>query len=202
MLGGAVKDLLPTPVANDDHKTPEAHIAAKNRDGANRQAITSLEVMSRQAAETGQWSSRLLPTPQARDGKGVPGDGFNEISLPRSVSSLLPTPRTSDAKGPGAHGDGGPDLRTQVQTLLPTPTAGGAKSSRNSTANRNSIPPSGLHAGDTLTDFVTLLPTPTARDHKDGAGTTWHPEKGKLPHTIGALIGETTSEPSDDTNDS
>lgn len=33
-----------------------------------------------------------------------------------------------------------------------------------------------------------LLPTPTARDHKDGANTTWHPEKGKLPHSIGALL--------------
>lgn len=37
----------------------------------------------------------LLPTPQARDGKGVPGDGYNQASLPREIS-LLPTPTTSD----------------------------------------------------------------------------------------------------------
>ena len=34
--------------------------------------------------------SSLLPTPQARDGKGVPGDGYNLASLPREVA-LLPT---------------------------------------------------------------------------------------------------------------
>lgn len=73
------------------------------------------------------------------------------------------------------------------------------------------------HPGDTLTDAMwkthrpdlaeagmlaesrpkgsTLLPTPTARDYKDGAESTWHPEKAKLPHSIGAL----TAEPSTDT---
>ena len=49
----------------------------------------------------------LLPTPQARDWKGVPGDGFNVASLPRTVNRLLPTPlvannenRQSDGYGP------------------------------------------------------------------------------------------------------
>ena len=43
----------PTPVANDDNKTPEAHLAMKKRmgerdgTGANRTAITSLQVMAR-----------------------------------------------------------------------------------------------------------------------------------------------------------
>ena len=43
----------PTPVANDDNKTPEAHLAMKQRmgvrdgSGANRTAITSLQVMSK-----------------------------------------------------------------------------------------------------------------------------------------------------------
>ena len=43
----------PTPVANDDNKTPEAHLAMKQRMGqrdgtnANRTAITSLQVMSK-----------------------------------------------------------------------------------------------------------------------------------------------------------
>jgi hypothetical protein len=42
----------PTPVANDDNKTPEAHLAMKQRmgvrdgSGANRTAITSLQVMA------------------------------------------------------------------------------------------------------------------------------------------------------------
>jgi hypothetical protein len=43
----------PTPVANDDNKTPEAHLAMKQRmgvrdgSGSNRTAITSLQVMSK-----------------------------------------------------------------------------------------------------------------------------------------------------------
>ena len=39
----------------------------------------------------------LLSTPQARDHKGIPGDGYNTASLPRDVS-LLPTPKAGDAK--------------------------------------------------------------------------------------------------------
>jgi hypothetical protein len=56
---------------------------------------------------------KLLSTPQARDYKGVPADGFNVANLARDVK-LLPTPRTTDAQGAGLHGDGGMDLRTAV----------------------------------------------------------------------------------------
>ena len=52
---------------------------------------------------------------------------------------------------------------------LPTPTVGDSKSARNSTARRNKIPPTGIHAGHTLTDFVTLWPTPTAVNNTGGA---------------------------------
>lgn len=61
--------LLPTPVANDDHKNAEAHVAAKVRSGAGA-VITSLDVMTRQAHETGEWSNQLLPTPRASEGNG------------------------------------------------------------------------------------------------------------------------------------
>lgn len=90
-----VRPLLPTPVAHDDGKSPEAHMAMKGRmPGGARDQITSLSVMARPAGETGKWDS-----------------------------ALLPTQRTSDANGTGAHGDGGPDLRTSVAALLPTPTS-------------------------------------------------------------------------------
>lgn len=61
--------MLPTPVANDDHKTPKAHLAAKVRSGAG-ETITSLDVMARQYAEAGEWSNKLLPTPTVVDAKG------------------------------------------------------------------------------------------------------------------------------------
>lgn len=45
----------------------------------------------------------------------------------------------------------------------PTATVGDAKSARNSTANRQSIPPTGVHAGDTLTDAATIAGWNTTR---------------------------------------
>ena len=51
----------PTPVANDDNKSPAAHLAMKARmKGGPRQTITSLQVIVQ------QW-----PTPAARDSKGA-----------------------------------------------------------------------------------------------------------------------------------
>ena len=59
---------MPTPVAKDDGKTPEAHMAMKQRmPGGPRQTITSLSVLARngfvQADGTKAW-----PTPTARLG--------------------------------------------------------------------------------------------------------------------------------------
>ncbi len=48
----------------------------------------------------GSGCSSLLSTPQARDGKGVPGKGFNQANLARDVS-LLPTPTARDWKDTG-----------------------------------------------------------------------------------------------------
>jgi len=46
------------------------------------------------------------------------------------------------------------------ERLILTPTVGDAKSARNYTARRLRIPPTGIHAGDTLTDWITLWATP------------------------------------------
>lgn len=214
---------LPTPVANDDHKRPEAHLAAKVRSGAG-EVITSLDVMARQAAEAGEWSRKLLPTPTSAAGLGGnlsrSGDRGDELLLPGLVKTFLPTPTTSDANGAGAHGDGGADLRTAIKTL-PTPTVGDSKDARNSTATRHRTPPTGVHAGDTLTDWATkllptpttqpttgngharnlgaeakrLLPTPTARDHK---GQNQRRDQSCLPGAITALPSSDTPESSDE----
>ena len=47
----------PTPVSNDDNKTPEAHLAMKERMGGNRTAITSLQVM----VQTVGWATPNAP---------------------------------------------------------------------------------------------------------------------------------------------
>lgn len=62
---------------------------------------------------------------------------------------------------------------------IPTPTAADAKNTRNSTAKRHKLPPTGLHDGDTLVDYVTkqegstevlAWPTPQSRDYKGAPG--------------------------------
>lgn len=59
-------------------------------------------------------------------------------------------------------------------TGWPTPTTGDSASSRNSTANRKTVPPTGIHKGDTLTDAVTFVhgvpqSTSSAEMEKSGA---------------------------------
>jgi hypothetical protein len=79
--------LLPTPLSQDDQKQPEAHLAKKVESGAGA-TITSLTVMSRQFAKTGEWSNHLLlPTPTAHDATGpdrhkvARGSGGNALNL-------------------------------------------------------------------------------------------------------------------------
>lgn len=95
-------------------------------------------------------SSSLLLTPSAGDGQG--GGRKN------------PPPRGEGTK----QGSGG--LREQVRTL-PTPTVGDAKSAANATATRHVDPPTGVHAGTTLTDWARLLPTPRTSDANGGGFT-------------------------------
>ena len=113
----------------------------------------------------------LLPTPRATDGtKGGPNQrgSSGDLMLPSAVARLLPTPAVNDmgagktveawddwtAAQKAKHGNGnghGPSLHIEALRMLPTPTAGDASSSRNSTATRHKMPPTGLHADDTLT---------------------------------------------------
>ena len=93
--------------------------------------------------------SETFPT----SGMTVAGTAYElPTSEPRtddSASSSLPTPRATR---------GGSN--TETVRLLPTTTAGDAKSTRNSTATRHKTPPTGVHAGDTLTDIFCPPPAP------------------------------------------
>lgn len=101
--GAAANSLLPTPVAQDDQKQPEAHLAKKVASGAG-EVITSLTVMHRQFVRGGVWSNRLLPTPAARDHKGQSLPTlWGGAALP-DVTRLLPTPGVSGG-GSGAKHD-------------------------------------------------------------------------------------------------
>jgi hypothetical protein len=62
---GIASGLLPTPVAHDDGKTPEAHMAMKRRmPGGERKTITSLAVLARNDF-TQPDGQRIWPTPKS-----------------------------------------------------------------------------------------------------------------------------------------
>jgi len=65
------RNLWPTPVANDDNKSPEAHVAMKARMGGGRKKITSLQVMVK-AIEQDKYRE-MWPTPTTSDASGGPG---------------------------------------------------------------------------------------------------------------------------------
>jgi DNA (cytosine-5)-methyltransferase 1 len=105
----------------------------------------------------------LLPTPQARNEKGYgPADMERHDPNLSALPLLLPTPSVADSTGGHERrgGERGEELllkgivRAVAEgALLPTPMAGDAKMARNSTAERRSEPPTGVHAGDTLGDI-------------------------------------------------
>lgn len=91
---GSESSLWPTPVANDDNKSPEAHMAMKARmPGGPRKTITSLNVMVK-AIEREQYRE-LWPTPTANRWSGLQSHGRNLILgllNPRWVEWLMGFP--------------------------------------------------------------------------------------------------------------
>lgn len=93
----------PTPVAHDDNKSPEAHLAMKARmPGGPRSTVTSLNV-----------AAKLWHTPTAAEGRSGVGEHTSRggASNLRPEVSARPTPRARDEKGKG-YTDG---LPTTVQ---------------------------------------------------------------------------------------
>ena len=84
-----------------------------------------------------------------------------QVGLESQVK-MWPTARASDCKnGNGKTGNRTPEASakagwtlSEIVRLLPTPTVGDSRNARNSTAVRHKIPPTGIHAGNTLTDAV------------------------------------------------
>jgi len=112
----------PTPVANDDNKSVEAHLAMKQRmgerdgTGANRTAITSLQVTAKLAA----W-----PTPQTHDdrkrGNTEADHHYSPHDLPNMAElASWPTPN-HNGTGAGTQGrEGGANLQTAASWATPT----------------------------------------------------------------------------------
>jgi len=87
-----IDGMWPTPVARDDGKTPEAHMAMKDRMG--RKSITSLQVLSK--VDQPRLLATLLPTPTGSDATGGPGHATKGGMNLRTAAKLLPTPLATD----------------------------------------------------------------------------------------------------------
>jgi hypothetical protein len=110
----------PTPVAHDDGKTPEAHLAMKARmPGGERTTITSLTVMVKAIAQ------EMWPTPTASLAKGPgQGTGRSKQNLRTAVREAFPTPTANRWSGLQSHGRNallGPLNPTWVEWLMGCP---------------------------------------------------------------------------------
>ena len=117
----------PTPCAQEDQKSPEAHMAMKRRmKGGPRNTITSLTVLV-----------KAWPTPRANESTGKCVHGQGGLDLQTEVA-FWATPTTEDAKGRGYTYDKGnhdkprPSLTGQVWA---TPTSRDHKDGANPSEN-------------------------------------------------------------------
>ena len=106
LIGGIASGSLPTPVANDQGRTPEAHMAMKRRmPGGERKTITSLAVLARN--DFRQADGRVvLPTPTASEhkyrlqGNTQQSKGLGALAA-RGELEMWPTPTARDWKDTG-----------------------------------------------------------------------------------------------------
>jgi len=127
--GGTASGLWPTPTAQPDNKTPEAHLAMKKRMGerdgthSNRTAITDLQVMAKAA---------LWPTPKNSDHRpgfaplALTSERMNLNDYAHGAAALWPTPTAMDhSRGLTIrpHDTGIPLPQMIARSLWPTPTS-------------------------------------------------------------------------------
>lgn len=170
MLAGAAEKWM-TPVANDDNKTPEAHLAMKARmKGGARQTITSLNVQT-----------QIWQTPGADSFRSRGGERKHEMGLDQQARNW-PSPRAEDSESCGNH-PGATDSLTGAVTHWATP-----RSSENENRTTQRAPSHGESHGEVLAgqacDFVNQKwPTPAARDFREH---NQHPDQlpDQLPNFV------------------
>ena len=184
----------PTPVANDDNKSPEAHLAMKQRmgerdgSGANRTAITSLQVMAQMAG----W-----PTPNAiPEGRGgLQRDpeaamrrrsGGHMLNLDDAATLALASPAAHPSTTTCSDTTGAPTASAKDSTMIAGWTTPQAHDTNPRGAGNRENPKGGgaCLAWDARQALVTGWGTPGANDGK-GAATTRETEcRGQLKHQL------------------
>jgi hypothetical protein len=120
-VNGSGYSLRGTPVAQDDQKSPEAHLAMKQRmPGGPRSAVTSLTVQAK------TWQT---PTTSEAEGSGMrSGDRNGEPKL-QGQAKMWPTPRAHDGTAggdqPSTHPQSGGEGLLTASRRHPTTTTPG-----------------------------------------------------------------------------
>lgn len=169
--------LLPTVLTSDRYNPTHAELAGE-REGYHPQLRAIAGMLPTPKRSDGDFAT---PSTTGRDHAHATHLATRVVYDVPGVASpeLFPTPQAVDGSGGRLAREGhAPPLPGAVHDLvtLPTPLAGDAQAARNSTATRHRTPPTGIHAGDTLTDVVhdgrlgALLPTHDAYAGERGAG--------------------------------
>ena len=160
-LTGATR-LWPTPVANDDNKSPEAHMRMKaNMPGGPRTQPTSLQVVS-----------QMWQTPQVPNGGGkTRGQDRSDELLLEGQASMWATPTAAGSKGGSPQDSKGKrDLRLDLEKW-PTPQARDFRSGQASqeTMDSNARP---LNEVAESSHLVPVISTDGVELSKTAASTT------------------------------
>ncbi len=182
----------PTPVANDDNKSPEAHLAMKERMGGNRTAITSLNVKVK-AWPTPRVSSAHGPSQKEID------EGNPKFRLETEVC-LWPTPMASPSgnrttkRAPSTLEGHGRHLSAEaIERMFPSTPSQASPSATPTVAgnyNRKGVSPTsgdGLSTQATSRSFPQDPTTPTDGETSSPATPTSRPQLN--PKFVGWLMG-------------
>ncbi len=119
--------------------------------------------------ERSEFSGTLPPSGTMRSGRLYARPTWVRPTA-EPASSSWPTPDASVSAGYNQSESPNAAIRPALAALAkmwPTPEAANARNTRNSTANRKTIPPTGIHAGNTPIDAITLWPTPRSSDNEN-----------------------------------
>jgi hypothetical protein len=142
-----------TPAANQANGEPEAFLERKRRSVARGSqmgvSLTDLQMQAKLA----RW-----PTPCVVEPTTHPDKVWERKQ------------RLTEKTGVYRGNDCGLGSKAQLASW-PSPTVGDSANTRNSTAKRNKIPPTGIHAGNTLVDMTSQLASwPTPHSKENGGG--------------------------------
>ena len=160
--------------------TPDAYAGARGGSQAPEKRQAGGHSVSLQDV-----AEHMLPTPQARDWKGVgPADHRrNDPGLPAIAETLLPTPRATDGTkgGPNQRGSSGDLMLPSAVHLLPTHRVSATRTGKSAALRRDSM------SGPSLDQALEIARGVLPREFTswDELPPSWHGDRTSPPSDAG-----------------